>query len=427
MTALTTGKIAEVLFENALDTAEHQMQMLGLTESYEPDSATMQNAGNTIWRPVQQHAPVFEGWDMTGNETGIIEETYPATLQLPKNDIVEQRADDMRDRTFWERRGQQSGKRQMSELNKSIAQLITTTGSQFFRTNAASGYDAVSEARAILDERQLPSMANRYVMLNNRDYQRYGKDLAARETLQGRPEATYATGLIGRNIAGFDVYEGSFLPNLVGGASPDTTVTGNQSFKPEAGTVDNATSTVTNVDYRRATITVAASANYNVGDKIQFVNDSTPVYALGLADKTVTNQPFTATIVSKPSATTIEIFPKPIAADDPALSALEKAYANVDTRILNGAVVQRLNIDASNQANIFWCKDSIEVLKGDAPVGLLNQFGGMKVVSTTMSNGLKMYMAYDGDIRKMTFTCRLFTWWGITNANPMANGVFVTY
>ena len=40
-----------------------------------------------------------------------------------------------------------------------------------------------------------------------------------------------------------------------------------------------------------------------------------------------------------------------------------------------------------------------------------------------MGNGQKMYLAYDGDIDTLTFKCRLFTWWGLVNRNPMANGV----
>ena len=113
--------------------------------------------------------------------------------------------------------------------------------------------------------------------------------------------------------------------------------------------------------------------------------------------------------------------------DDAALTTLEKAYANIDTQILTGATVNRLNIDASAKVNAFWCKNSLEVTGGDAPISLLNEFGGMKVISSTMSNGQKMYMAYDGNIDDLTFKCRLFTWYGLTNADPSANGVAVTF
>ena len=421
-----TGKIAEVLFENAIDTYEDQTQLVEKTTVFEPNAENMQNAGNFVWRPVQQHAPVIEGWDLTGQETGIIEETYPAILGTPKNDFVKQRADDLRDMTFWERRGKQSGRQQATELNSSIATLIKNTGSLFYRSNATSGYNFVAEGQALLNERQAVA-DDRCFVLNDRDTLTYASDLAARQTLQGRPETTWKTGQIGQNVAEFDLYTGSYLPNLVGGADPATTVTADQSFAPQGGTVDATTGIVTNFDYRSATIPVAASAAYNVGDKISIANGGTTVKSIGLADKNETNQAMTFTVVAKPSGTSLTIYPKPIALDDPGLSVLEKAYANINTQILNTATVNRLNIDASAKTNLFWAKDSIEVVGGSIPANLFSQFSGNKVVTSRLKSGLDMYMVYDGDIDDMTFRFRLFTWYGLTNCNPSANGVAVSF
>ena len=247
------------MFDEALDSYEHQMQMLDLVSFENPGAAGMQNSGNFIWRPVQQHAPIIDGWDLTGNEQDIIEEEYPAVLGTPKNDFVRQRADDMRDQRFWERRGRESGKRQATELNTLLATAIATQGSMFIRTDVTSGYVAVATAQALMNERQQYT-SQRTFMLNDRDLLLYSADLAARQTLQGRPEQTWATGQIGQNIAEFDIFTGSFLPNLTGGANPATTVTGNQSFKPESGSVNATTGVVTNIDYRSATIPVADSS-----------------------------------------------------------------------------------------------------------------------------------------------------------------------
>ena len=425
----TTGKIVEVLFEEALETFEHQMQLVNLTTKFEPSSSDMQNANNFVWRPYEQHAPIIEGWDLTGQEQGIIEETYPAVLGTPKNDFVQQRADDLRDMQFWERRGKQSGMQQATELNKTIQNAILQQGSLFYRSNATSGYDFVAEAQALMNERQ-GYMTERCFVLNDRDQLKFSRDLAARQTLQGRPEDTWMKGQIGEMVAEFDLFTGSYLSNLSGGASPNTTVTGNQTFKPEGGTV-SATGVVTNVDARTATIPVAASANYNVGDKIKFTNDpaGTPVdvMAVGLADKTNTNQPMTFTVVGKPSGTQIQIYPKPIANDDAALTTLEKMYSNIDTTILNGAHAVRLNVDASSKANIFWDKDAVEVIAGNIPADLFAQYDGMKVMTERMSNGLDMYMIYDGDIGTMNFRYRLFTWYGITIKDPSRCGVALTF
>lgn len=421
-----TARIAEVMFDEALETYEHQMQMLDLVSFENPNGAAMQNSGNFIWRPVQQHAPIIEGWDLTGEEQDIIEEEYPAILGVPRNDFVRQRADEMRDQRFWERRGSESGKRQATELNTLLAAAIATQGSMFIRTNTTSGYTAIASAQALMNERQLYS-TQRVFMLNDRDNLLYAQDLAGRQTLQGRTDNVWATGQIGQNIADFDIFTGSFLPNLVGGASPASTVTGNQSFAPESGAVNAVTGVVTNVDYRSATIPVNTSVGYNIGDKVMFVNGATPVEALALASKQATGQAMTFTIVAIPTATSITVFPKPIAVNDPALSRTQQAYANINTRILNAAVVTRLNIDATNRVNLFWDKSAIEVIGGTIPADLFKQFSGMKVLSQSLKNGLTMYMVFDGDIEKMNFRFRIFIWYGITVSNPSNCGVLVTF
>lgn len=425
MATLTTGKIAEVLFENALETFESQDMLLDKVDFWTPSASELQNAGNFIWRNVEQHAPVISGWDMSSSQQGIIEETYPAVLGTPNNDVVELRADDMRDMGFWERRGKASGQRQASAVNSAIASAMVNQGSLHVRSSATSGYVFISNAQAAMNERQLPK-TRRCFLLNDRDTLTYGADLAARQTLQGRPEETWTTGQIGANVAEFDVYTCSFLPNLAGGASPNTTVTGNQSFAPQAGSVNTSTGVVTNVDYRTATINVAASGSYNVGDKVAFRNTvgaDAYVMAVGLDDKTNTNQPMTFTIVAKPNATSITVYPKPIAADDGALSTLELAYANINTTILNGALVVRLNLDTSVKTNLFWDMDAVEVMGGTIPAQLFKEFGGKKVISSTMKNGQTMYMLYDGNILTTQFQFRLFTWNGITVRNPSAVGV----
>lgn len=426
MTTLTTGKTVEVLFESALETYEHQEMLVEKTMLFEPNPGETQNAGNVIWRPVQQHAPILSGWDLSGQEQEIIEETYPAILGAPKNDFVKQRADDLRDMRFWQRRGVQSGMQQVTELNKSIANAITTQGSMFYRSNATSGYDYIAEAQALMNERQ-GYHYERCFLLNDRSNLKFGQDLAGRQTLQGRPEQTWSTGQIGQNVAEFDVYTASFLPNLVGGADPATTVTGNQSFKPEGGSVDTATGIVTNVDYRSATIPVADSSGYNVGDKVTFSNGGTAVKAVGLADKTDSGQAMTFTIVAKPTGTSVTVYPKPIAFDDGALTTTEKQYANIDTAILNLATMDRVNTDASAKVDLFWDKDAIEVLGGTIPANLFAEFDGNKVLTETMSNGLNMYMVYDGNIEDMTFRYRLFTWYGITIRDPSRVGAAISF
>lgn len=425
MAALSAGKLAVVIFDEWLETFESQQMVLDKVDHWIPEGGMMQNAGNFIWRSVAQHAPVLTGWDLTGQEQQIIQETYPAVLGEPTGDMPQLRADNMRDTVFWKERAKESGRRQASYLNSAIATAVAQQGSLFVRSTTTSGYNFIAAAQAVMNERQLPK-GERYFLLNDRDTLTYGSDLAARQTLQGRPADTWNTGQIGRNVAEFDVYTASFLPNITGGSSTAVTVTGTQSFAPEGGSV-SATGVVTNVDYRLADIPVSASSGFTVGDKIKFRNSGVDVLAVGLDDKVNTNEAMTFTIVAKPDATTITVYPKPIAINDPALDTTEAAYGNINTRILNGATITRLNVDSSRKTNLFWDKGAIEVIGGTIPANFFKEFNGYKVINTTMKNGQPVYMIYFANPVTMQFAFRVFTWYGITVRNPSACGVAVRW
>ena len=426
--AVTTAKMVEVLFENALETYESQTMLLNMCDFIEPDGAMMQNTGNIIWRTLDQHAPIISGWDLTGEETGIIDLAYPAYLGTPDNDFVRVRADDLRDKHFWEKRGKAAGRRQASNLNSDIASAITLQGALFYRSNATDGFDFIGEAQAMMNERQLANNG-RYFVINDRDQLTFATDLASRQTIKGRPSDAWATGQIGSQVAQFDLFDGSFLPNLTGGADPAVTCTGDHTFAPRAGTstVSIGSGVVTNYDCRLASIIVNNSALLTVGDKITIENTGVSIKALGLDDKTNTAQAMIFSVVELTDATHIQVYPRPIAADDAALSTVEKSYANVDTVILDAATITRLNTDATKRANIFWDKEAVEVMGGTIPADLFQEFSGKKVIHQKMSNGLTMYFVYDGDIATMNFRYRLFTWFGITIRRPEACGVAVTY
>lgn len=424
---LSSGKTAEVMFDRAIDTYEHQDQLLELTDFHEPDAASMQNSENVIWYPKQQHVNRQEGWDLTGNEGGVIEEVYPSVLGLPQNVFTSLRIDSVRDSRFWERQGEQGGLQLGTGLNSDIAAAIATQGSLFYRSNATSGYDFISPAQAIMNERQ--GMNNgRCFLLNDRDAQKFSSDLAARQTLQGQKVTdAWSKSQIGANVAGFNVYNASYLPNVTGAADPAVTVTGNQSFKPESGTVNATTKAVTNVDYRSASLVINDSALMAVGDKFQIENSTVPVQSLALADKVATGQPMTFTVITITDGTHIEIFPKPIAADDGALTALEAASANINTQILNAATITRLNTDTTNKTNLFWDKKAVEVIGGTIPAEMLQDFAGLKVIHHTLKNGLVMYMIYDASLPTLQVRYRLFVWYGITICDPSRVGSAVTY
>jgi hypothetical protein len=422
--ALTTAKRIEILFDEVLEQYEKQQQMAALTETFTVDGPTLQNAQNQIWRQVEQQSSVFGGWDASGNFGDILELSYPARLDDPRNAAKELRADDFRDKQFMQRWARTSAARLTADQNSRIAAKVKDTGSLFYRatvdgTAGNTGYDAIKQATTILSERQAATDMGVTMFLNNRDSQLISSDVANRSDMNGMPEDIYRNGMIAYNTAGLNLYEGSYLPTITGGASPASTVAATVSQAPRA-TVTLAGEEFP-ADYRVSDdIALADASGYNVGDWVQFDG----VNAVGLQDKTDTGVAMTFKIVEK-TGNNIKVYPRPIALDDAALSDTQAAYANIATQIASGTQVTRLNTDASKRGNIFWCNDSVEILNGDAPLEYLSELDGMKVMSETLASGTKLYMAYQGEIDNFSLKCRLFTWYGITNKDPSRNGMAV--
>jgi len=317
---------------------------------------------------------------------------------------------------------EQGAKRQATQLNSDIASSVAIQGSLYYRSNASSAYDFIGQAQAIMNERQAVNTTRSFV-LNDRSNLTFAQDLAARQTLQGRPETIWKTGQVAQGVAGFDnVMVGSFLPNLAGGADPGDTVNGNQVFVPSGGSVNATTKAVTNVDYREADLLCTVGTSFNIGDKVTIG----AINSVGLADKNSTGQLMTFSVIDN-SSTTIKIYPKPISADQAGITTLQAAYANISTAITNAAAVTRLNTDNSAKTNIFFDKSAIMVLGGTIPAEKFSEFAGMKVIHDTMKNGLELYMVYDGNIDTMTFKYKIFTWYGVTICNPSNCGVAVAY
>ena len=165
---------------------------------------------------------------------------------------------------------------------------------------------------------------------------------------------------------------------------------------------------------------VASGAAYTVGDVVTVG----AVESIGLASKDESGQLMTFKIVGI-TGNNLTVFPKPIAADDAALSTLEKAYANINTQMLSGATVDIVNTSA-DRTNIFWAKDSIQMIGGDCPWNLASEFAGMKTISKQLASGVTCYMIYDADLKTANFNYRFFVWYGLGNRNPMANGVAIS-
>lgn len=411
-----TAKTLIAYFDKTLEQMNQDTTMSRRVDVDTIDGSALQNANNIYWRNVEQQSPVLNGWDLTGQETGIIEQAYPLQLSDPRNDFVQLRVDELRDQGFMDRRVRASAAKLSSDQNKRIADLVADTGSLFYES-ATAGFDFVAEADTLMFERQANRDAGASFFLSPRANQVMASDLASRSDLSGKPLTAYEQAMIGKNVAGFDIFRGSYVGNIAARVNATGgTVASDVTEVPEGFTTSGGT--IQNVDYRVGSIPlgVGEGANFQVGDVITV----STVNSVGLMDKRNTGELMTFRVVSK-DTDTLNVYPKPIAANQAGITDEQAAYANISTAIASGLTVAAVNTTAG-RANSFWADDSICIVNGDAPLDMLNEFDGMKVVSETLDSGVKVYMAYDASLPTLNCRVRLFTWYGLVNKDPSRNG-----
>lgn len=429
--ALSTAKGISIFFDTVCEMWDANNIMARQCEVVDFEAPLMQNSSNTIWRQVEQQAPVKSGWDMTGQFGGVLELSYPSSLGDPLNDAFQLRADDFRDDRFLKRRATTAVNKLAANQNKRIAQNVIDTGSLAYVSTTAN-YTHLAQAETIMDTNELSMMGDRTFFLKPNNHEAIAADLANRGTLSGRPEGAYAKSMVGKDIAGFDVFRLNAIPTLAGSTAVGVTVTGDQSFAPE-GSETNADGTVVPVDYRGATITVSSTAAFARGDKFSIAGCKD----VSAANKIESDRDATFSVVEVIDATTMTIFPRPIAwserpvADggDGTLSAEQAAYANVSIPFGDTDVLVVLNAAATKTIwtpDAFWTNDSVEIVAGNAPFEFMSDMDGFKVIKETLDSGTTVYVMWQGSIGTATLDCRVFEWSSVVNRKPSHNGVALT-
>lgn len=420
--SLKEGQLVTYAIDEIIETVQNLTPMASKTSKYTPPAASMQRSSNTVWMPVEQEAPTQTGWDLTNKQTNVLELSVKCNMGDPDNDFFQLRADDLRDERSYRRRIQASAKKLANNIETAIAKQATEMGSLVVHdarsigpSTGLTGWDFLASAEELMFARELNRDMGISYFLNPSDYRKAGRDLTAGDIFGRVPEDAYHNGTIQRQVAGFDdVLRSPKLPTVVGSTVTGVTVTGAQKFKPQAFATDTDGNNE-NVDNRVATVVVSATAGLKRGDKISFAG----VKYLSQMAKNVLTDDATFSITRVIDGTHIEITPKPIALDDTALTAEEKAYANVNTSLAASAPVTLLNI-ASTTANIGWADDSIRLLSQPIPV-THELFAGMKTQSFSIPGvGINGIFATQGDINTLTGLCRIAVWYSACAVRPEA-------
>ncbi|KQE41354.1 hypothetical protein APD45_05655 [Acinetobacter baumannii] len=407
------SKEERVAFEDMLEGFQDQLVLSKLVNKYRMSDVEAERSNNTIWRPMPYIATSYDGMDQTGNFKDKTQLSVPATIGYKKSSPWILDAQELRDQLQENRLGDAAKQKLASDINLAVSKVASLQGTLVVkRTGAATGFDDVALADAIMNEQGIP-MNDRRIALATRDYNSMAGDLAKRQNVVGKVQTAYDRAYIG-DVAGFDAFKLDYSERL--GAATATGVTvgaANQFYVPKA-TSTAATGEVGNVDNRYQTITVAVTGGaLKEGDAFTI----TGVESVHQITKQATGQLKTFRVVKVNNPISVVISPPIISAQGG--SEAEKQYQNVSATPANGAVITMLNT-ATAYANPFWHRDAIELIPARYAVPAN---AGAAVLRATTDQGIELVFQKQYDINTMKTKYRLDTMFGVVMVNPEMAGI----
>jgi hypothetical protein len=261
--------------------------------------------------------------------------------------------------------------------------------------------------------------------LSSRDYNGLAGNLVgtARSFGNQKSDKAYERSYVGM-VAGFDTYKMDYANRLTAAAGTSKTIDTNGS-NTQANYAPQATSTAVggqiNVDNRFQTVTVNSTTGIAAGDAFKIAE----VYAVHHITKQSTGQLKTFRVVSVDSGTTMTITPPIIGAQTiggtgPTDAQLQ--YKNVEVAIAaDAAAITFLNVNAAS-VNVFWQRDSLEILPGRYAVP---SDAGVAVMRASTDQGIELVLQKWYDINSMTIKYRMDTLFGVVNKNPEMSGILL--
>ncbi len=125
-------------------------------------------------------ATSYDGMDQTGNFKDKTQLSVPATIGYKKSSPWILDAQELRDQLQENRLGDAAKQKLASDINLAVSKVASLQGTLVVkRTGAATGFDDVALADAIMNEQGIP-MNDRRIALATRDYNSMAGDLAKR-------------------------------------------------------------------------------------------------------------------------------------------------------------------------------------------------------------------------------------------------------
>ena len=422
------SKEERVAFEDLLEGFQDALVLSRHVAVYNTDQTMMERANNTIWRPqpyIAQSINSTPGNSIAGQYQGMTQLAVPATLGYSQTVPWEMTALELRDALQEGRLGESAKQKLASDINVAIMGSAANLGSLVVPIAAAAGdYDDISLCDTIMNEQGVPDY-DRFMALSSRDYNGLAGNLVgtARSFGNQKSDKAYERSYVGM-VAGFDTYKMDYANRLAAAAGTSITIDTNGS-NTQANYAPQATSTAVggqiNVDNRFQTVTVNSTTSVAAGDAFTIAE----VYAVHHITKQSTGQLKTFRVVSVDSATTMTITPPIIGAQTiggtgPTDAQLQ--YKNVEVAIAaDAAAITFLNVNAAS-VNVFWQRDSLEILPGRYAVP---SDAGVAVMRASTDQGIELVLQKWYDIDSMAIKYRMDTLLGVVNKNPEMSGILL--
>ena len=413
------SKEERVAFELLLEGFQDALVASKNVAIYNTDQVTMERTSDVIWRPQPYIMQSFDGTDMTNNFKTYTQLAVPARLGYSKSTPWTLNTKELRDQLQEQRLGESAKNKLASDINLAVVNVASLQGTLVVkRTAAATGFDDVALCEAIMNEQGVP-FEDRKLMLSTRDYNGMASNLAARQTMQGKPENAYERAMVGQ-VASFDTFKFDYSRRIAaaaGGAGITmSTLDGGGNYYIPKATSTAATGEVGNVDNRYQTITVSSTTNVAAGDCFTVAT----MNAVHHITKVDTGQLKTFRVISVDSGTTMTISPPMIT--NQVASDASAPYQNcvINTKAANSALVW-LNTVAT-AINPFWQKDAIELLPGRYAVPT---DAGVAVMRASTDQGIELVWQKFYNLKTMQIEYRLDTLFGVVNKQPEMSGLIL--
>lgn len=417
------SKEERVAFENILEGFHDALVLSRNVGIYTTDQVMMERTNDVIWRPmpyISTSVSVAPGTDIAsvGGYDDYTQLAVPSSINNYKTVPFQMNSLELRDALQEDRLGAAAKNKLASDINVAIMSTAALQGTLVVkRTAAASGYDDVAQADAIMNEQGVPDY-DRTLALSSRDYNGMANDLskASRSFGNEKSDSAYERSRVGM-VAGFDTLKLDYANRLTAAAGTGLTIStldGATNYLVPAAT-QAVTGGTTNVDNRYQTVTLSSTTGVAAGDCFTIAG----VEAVHHITKQSTGQLKTFRVISVTNGTTMVISPGIIS--NQVASDASAQYQNCIVTPSGTAAIVFLNTTTA-YANPFWQRDALELLPGRYAVP---SDAGTAVMRGTTDNGIELVMQKFYDINTMTTKYRCDTLFGVVNKQPEMSGIML--